>query len=78
VASDDELLSYIKDSVDKLHEKVDTGFTAVDGRLKELEIEKARVGGYRAAGAKIISVIWGLLGGVCSSIVTWAIYAHKQ
>ncbi len=75
--SNHELLDYIKDSVDKLHDKVDSGFTAVDGRLKELEIAKAHATGYRTATGRMVSVVWGLLGGIVSSAISWVIY-HKQ
>jgi hypothetical protein len=77
MAENDELLGYIKDSVDKLHEKVDTGFITIDTRIKELEIAKAHAAGYKKAAGTFVSIVWGLVGGIASSAATWQIFHPK-
>ncbi len=72
--SNDELLSYIKDSVDRLHDKVDVIHEDADTRLKALEVAQAKEIGAAAATSKFASIIWGVLGGLGSSAVSWAIF----
>ncbi len=67
-------IDYIKQSLDKLHEKVDTVYVDADTRLKVLEIEKAHDKGFIRAMGSISSVVGGLVGGVFTAVSSYYIF----
>ena len=75
---DDDLIGYIKGSLDGLHVKVDKINEDTDKRLKVLEIKEAHKTGYIKAAGTMASFVCALIGGILSAVVSWLIYNPKQ
>lgn len=71
--SDDGRIEYIKDSLDKLHEKVDVIYKDSDLRLKALETNQAHQKGF----ARAMSIVSGLIGSGITLVSSYLIF-HKD
>lgn len=67
---DTDKISYIKESLDRLHEKVDKVYVDADARLKSLEETRAHERGF----SKAVGIMGGMVGGFVTLIASYFIY----
>ena len=77
MASDDDRIGYIKESLDGLHEKVDVLFKDADVRLKSLEMSREHGKGMLKGMGSTAGVVAGFISAASTTVASYYIYHTK-